>query len=189
VTEDITQENLGLLQIARENSTSDGVPDSLAASQDFDDMSSKIDPSSAAYCSDISEGRMEEFLEITLQEQGSSSSYSPTTCAGSYGSSNKSSPNTPSNRSSSSLAHGSTSNTTSKRRIQNVDNEEDSNPPNRPRKQKRHESTGSNRRKAPEGHRLACPFHALDQQKYCKNRSTEKKYETCSGPGWSTIHH
>jgi hypothetical protein len=24
---------------------------------------------------------------------------------------------------------------------------------------------------------------------YCKNNRTGKRYETCSGPGWSTMHH
>jgi hypothetical protein len=24
---------------------------------------------------------------------------------------------------------------------------------------------------------------------YCKNNRTGKRYETCSGPGWQTMHH
>jgi hypothetical protein len=43
--------------------------------------------------------------------------------------------------------------------------------------------------KVQQGRRLACPLHIFDQQKYCKNAITRKKYETCSGPGWPNMHY
>jgi hypothetical protein len=43
--------------------------------------------------------------------------------------------------------------------------------------------------KVQQGRRLACPLHIFNQQKYCKNAITRKKYETCSGPGWPNMHY
>jgi hypothetical protein len=43
--------------------------------------------------------------------------------------------------------------------------------------------------KVQQGRRLACPLHIFNQQKYCKNAITMKKYETCSGPGWPNMHY
>ena len=42
-------------------------------------------------------------------------------------------------------------------------------------------------KKTQPGRRLACPFHLRDQQRYCLNKATRGKYDSCSGPGWKTL--
>lgn len=81
-------------------------------------------------------------------------------------------------------ALGSTSFTKRRR----LSNEEEWDEPKRPRKQKR-PKPDDRTDKGLRQRRLACHFHLFDQQKYCKNNLTGKKYETCSGPGSMTMHY
>jgi hypothetical protein len=142
------------------------------------------------YCSDISERGGEAFLEITFQEHGKYTSRSPTTSIVSHGSGNNSSMTATPISSLNSSAYNSGGASSGRRRRRSTDEEDEQNRPNRPWKRQRPEPSETNERNQQQGRRLACPFHLRDEGKYSKNMLTGKrKYETCSGPGWFTMHH
>lgn len=79
-------------------------------------------------------------------------------------------------------------NPSSNKRRRASDEDEEENSQNRRKKPKR-DSDGIWRKEEQSDRRLACHFHLFDPQEYCKNIRTGKTYETCSGPGWATMHH
>jgi hypothetical protein len=165
---------------------------SESSSADLEERwSSGLDSSNLSpCCSDISENGGEVFLEITFQEHGKYTSRSPTTSIVSHGSGNNSSLNTTPISSLNSSAFNSRGASSGQRRRRSMDEEDDPIRPNRPWKRQRPEPSETNERSLQQGRRLACPFHLRDERKYSKNMLTgKKKYETCSGPGWFTIHH
>lgn len=134
------------------------------------------------------ESRREKFLEQIFNESGSFTSCSGTASSASQGCSNVDSSTTtpPSSLPSTTDDFGSASST---RWNRSSEEEEEWDQHKRPRKDKRLEQDDRSDKKGLRHRRLACHFHLLDQQKYCKNNVTGKKYETCSGPGWTTMHY
>jgi hypothetical protein len=134
-----------------------------------------------------SESPREEFLERIFEENGTFISHSPATTTGSQGSSNSSQPTTTTSSSNSATGSSESAAAPGKRKLSNDDDE--SNRENRSRKQGRPSLSNCSDQDALRGRRLACHFHLFDKQKYCKNNRTGKKFETCFGPGWPSIHH
>lgn len=136
--------------------------------------------------SNPSESPREEFLEIIFEQNGTFISHSPATSTDSRGSSNSSQLTTTSSSTSATESSQSIA-APGKRKLSNDD--EDLNREDRSRKQGRPGLSHNSEQDALRGRRLACHFHLFDKQKYCKNNRTSKKFETCSGPGWPSIHH
>ena len=137
--------------------------------------------------SNPSESPREEFLERIFEENGTFISHSPATSTDSQGSSNSNQPTTTTSSSTSATEGSQSAAAPGKRKLSNDDDE--SNRENRSRKQGRPSLSNNSEQGALRGRRLACHFHLFDKQKYCKNNRTGKKFETCSGPGWPSIHH
>ena len=138
--------------------------------------------------SNPSESPREEFLERIFEENGTFISHSPTTSTNSQGSRNSSQSITTTSSSTSATEGSQSTGTPNKRKLSN-DEDDESNRENRSRKQGRPGPSNNSEQDALRGRRLACHFHLFDKQKYCKNNKTRKKYETCSGPGWPSMHH
>jgi hypothetical protein len=69
------------------------------------------------------------------------------------------------------------------------DDEEECDGPNQAPKQERPSPEDIFTQHCYRERRLACHFHLFKKEVYCKNNKTGKQYETCSGPGWSAMHH
>ncbi|KAE8443600.1 hypothetical protein EG329_001533 [Mollisiaceae sp. DMI_Dod_QoI] len=183
---------LGSLHDSHENVKFPERAPSESSSADLEERwSSEIDSANPSpCCSDISDNGGEAFLEITFQEHGKYASRSPTTSIVSHGSGNNSSLNTTPVSSLNSSAYNSRGASSGQRRRRSIDEEDDPNQPNRPWKRQRPGPNDTIERSLQQGRRLACPFNLRDERKYSKNMLTgKKKYETCSGPGWFTMHH
>lgn len=137
--------------------------------------------------SNSSESPREEFLELIFEENGTFISHSPATSTESQGRGNSSQSTTRTSPSTSAPESSLSAVALGKRKLSNDD--EESNREDRPRKQGRPRLSNNSEQDALRGRRLACHFHLFDKQKYCKNNRTGKKFETCSGPGWPSIHH
>jgi len=137
----------------------------------------------------LKESQREEFLGTVFGEHGAFTSHSPTTSTGSEGGSNSSQPaQTPSSSTASRSSYLGDGGASQKRK-QAADDEEEQRDPERPRKHGRPSPPQHPDRKSDRGRRLACHFHLIDKEFYCKNHLTGKRFETCSGPGWYTMHH
>ncbi|PMD42055.1 hypothetical protein L207DRAFT_305659 [Hyaloscypha variabilis F] len=133
-----------------------------------------------------SESLREEFLEAVFEDGESFRSPCPTTSTLSRGSGNSQQANTATL--SSLQSEDSESIQSPQRRIQGDDDEEHDGP-YRASKQDLpglEDTVGKDRHRS---NRIVCPFHLFRKDIYCKNKTTGKKYETCSGPGWRTMHH
>lgn len=140
-------------------------------------------------CPDQLSNLGEEFLEKVFEESGTFTSCSPSTTSGSQDSGNTDSSNTTPARSLLSRSGGSQGPASShKRRRISEEEDEEGNHPNRRSKHQRL-NPSDRPEKGQLGRRLACHFHLLNQHIYCKNNVTGKKYETCSGPGWPSMHY
>ena len=131
----------------------------------------------------------EEFLNRVFEENEGFTSFSPTTSAGSEGNSNSSPSDKTPNSSISSTSNSSGEIQKSNMKKRSSSDEERQGPPERPGKQWRPGPGDISKQKGQRGRRLACHFHLSNKKKYRKNTLTGKKYETCSGPGWFTMHH
>jgi len=137
----------------------------------------------------VLENPREEFLEKVFGENEAFTSRSPTTPTNSGGSSNRSQSNTTPPSFLTSTTDGSQEPRKSYKRKRGSDEEEEGSPPDRPRKQGKTRPSDIYGQERSRGRRFACHFHLLQKEMYCKNNRTGKRYETCSGPGWPTIHH
>jgi hypothetical protein len=144
-----------------------------------------------AVYSELFNGSEEEFIGKVFEENADLTSRSPATLTDPQGqgsnNSNQSNPTPP--RSFPQPKDGSQGTGTSNKRKRGEDDEGESNHPNKPRKYGRHVGCEPYEQEHQRGRRLACHFHHFDKQRYCKNNRTGRKYETCSGPGWRTMHH
>lgn len=132
------------------------------------------------------ENPRDEFLDKVFGENRAFTSRSATTPTDSGDSSNRSQSNTtpPSSLTGSLQEIGK-----SFKRKRNNGEEEEGSPPDRPRKQGRTGPSDKYGQERHRGRRLACHFYLFQKDMYCKNNRTGKRYETCSGPGWQTMHH
>jgi hypothetical protein len=136
---------------------------------------------------DCEQSPQEEFLEKVFNETKGLTSCSPSTSTDSQGPSSQSNETPASSISSMSNFSGGPDGSNKKKR--NSYDGEDGDNPGRPRKQGRTRPRNGSPERRQRGRRLACHFHLADKQKYCKNNLTGRRYETCSGPGWYTMHH
>jgi hypothetical protein len=131
----------------------------------------------------------EEFLDNLFEENKPFNIRSPATSTGSQGGGTNSSQSTKTPPSSvPTTAEGFQATASQNKRKWRNDDDEEWNRPHRPRKE-RPDPSDNFEQEGRRGRRLACHFHIFDKQKYCKNQRTGKKYETCSGPGWPSMHH
>jgi len=87
-------------------------------------------------------------------------------------------------------SHGSRGATLSDRRRQrDDDDDEEQDGSNRAPKRERLSQGATFEQDRFPRRRIACHFHLFQKDIYCKNKRTGKKYESCSGPGWPTMHH
>jgi hypothetical protein len=135
------------------------------------------------------ENPREEFLDKVFGENEAFTSRSPTTPTESGDSSNRSQSNTTPPSSLTPTTDGYQGPQKSYKRKRGSDEEEEGSPPDRPRKQGKTRPSDIYGQERNRGRRFACHFHLLQKEMYCKNNRTGKRYETCSGPGWSTMHH
>ncbi|KAE9369904.1 hypothetical protein N431DRAFT_560602 [Stipitochalara longipes BDJ] len=136
---------------------------------------------------DYDQSPRDEFLEIVFNESGRLTSFSPSTSTDSQRRSSQSN-ETPVSSISSTFNFSGGPDVSSKKKRNSYD-DEDQRDAERPRKQGRTRPRNDSPKRGQRGRRLACHFHLSDKHKYCKNSVTGKKYETCSGPGWYTMHH
>jgi hypothetical protein len=133
------------------------------------------------------ESRTEDFLELMFLENDDCVSSSDSSIV------SHATSDTPSSSNISRRVSTDSPNTTlegsSSREGKEIGHAEDSGYSNRGAKRPRLLLAKRSRMEAQQGRRLACPLHIFNQQKYCKNALTGKKYETCSGPGWSNMHY
>lgn len=131
----------------------------------------------------------EKFLNEVFEENGTFVSSSQTTSTESQGCSGSSQLSTTPPSSLLSMTESSQGSEKSKKRKGRSDEDEEWDRPNRPQKHQRPEPGEPSGRESQQRRRLACHFHILDKQKYRKNNVTGRRYETCSGPGWPSMHH
>jgi hypothetical protein len=129
----------------------------------------------------------EEFLEKVFEEARSFTSHSPTTSTDSQGGRNGGQTNT--TPLSSLPSNDSQGTTAPNKKRHRDDDEEEWDGPNQAPKRERPGSKDTYGQHRHRGRRLACHFHLFKKEVYCKNNGTGKKYETCSGPGWSAMHY
>ncbi|KAN0102222.1 hypothetical protein V8E51_012732 [Hyaloscypha variabilis] len=160
-------------------------------SSDGETLSQKADKMSFSGSEDLTlkDSQREKFLGTVFKENGAFTSHSPGASTGSEGRSNSSQADPTPSSSTASRSSYLGGRGASQKRKQASDDEEEQRYPERPRKQGRPSPRQQTERKSGRGRRLACHFHLIDKQLYCKNSRTGKKYETCSGPGWYTMHH
>ncbi|KAE9372801.1 hypothetical protein N431DRAFT_536775 [Stipitochalara longipes BDJ] len=130
----------------------------------------------------------DKFIENIFQECNHNFSSSPTTSFVSHGSTN-----TPQSSHTTRSISLSSPGSANKRAASNKGGEDgDADEPDHDRGGHKRAKLASNERLMAvnqPGQRLACHLHISDRQRYCKNGTTGKKYETCSGPGWPKMHY
>jgi hypothetical protein len=137
----------------------------------------------------------ERFLERVFEESGTFISGSPTDFTQSHGCSSSSQSGTTPPTSFLSTPENCQGTEPSKKRRregdedENEDEDEERDRRKRSNKQRRLDTGDPSRQESQQRRRLACHFHIFDKRRYSKNNETGKKYETCSGPGWPTMHH